>query len=172
MSIDINLISKRTFEDSRENRVTKLKNYSFVLLFFVGFLSLVVFLINYRFSVNYVKRQQENLIKKLSIYDNTAAKIVFLNSRLGDISTITAQRNKFNKTSSSIFEGNLTSINLKDYAIDESGISMELSSPSLNILNDFLNYLLKLTKTKELSSVSLESLSTQNSEYIMKVSAI
>lgn len=172
MSIDINLISKRTFEDSRENRVTKLKNYSFVLLFFVGFLSLVVFLINYRFSVNYVRSQQENLIKKLSIYDNTAAKIVFLNLRLADISTITTQRNKFNKTSSSIFEGNLASINLRDYTIDESGISMEISSSSLNTLNDFLNHLLKLTKTKEFSSVSLESLSTENSEYIMKVSAI
>ncbi len=170
MSIDINLISKRTLEDSKEQRVSKLKNYSFVLLFFVGFLSLVVFLINYRFSVNYVRRQQNDLIKKLSIYDDTATKIVFLNSRLLDISGVISERNKFSKTSAAILDTNI-SVNIREYILDERGLSMEISSPSLGFLNDFLNHVFKLTG-KDLSSVSLESLSIEEGEYVMKISAI
>ena len=170
MSVNINLISSTDNEDPRKKRLRKLKNLSFILLFLVGFMSLMVFLINYRFSVNYVRVQQADLIKKISIYDNTALKIVLLNSRLNDISTLIDDRPKYNKIAAEIAKGLGSSINVKEIKIEDSGISISVSSPSLLSLNEFLNNILRIREAKLIKSVNLESLSIESSAYVIEIS--
>ena len=170
MSVNINLISSTDNEDPRKKRLRKLKNFSFILLFLVGFMSLMVFLIDYRFSVNYVRVQQADLIKKISIYDNTALKIVLLNSRLNDISTLIDDRPKYNKIAAEIAKGLGSSINVKEIKIEDSGISISVSSPSLLSLNEFLNNILRIREAKLIKSVNLESLSIESSAYVIEIS--
>ena len=170
MSVNINLISSTDNEDPRKKRLRKLKNFSFILLFLVGFMSLMVFLINYRFSVNYVRVQQADLIKKISIYDNTALKIVLLNSRLNDISTLIDDRPKYNKIAAEIAKGLGSSINVKEIKIEDSGISISVSSPSLLSLNEFLNNIFRVKESKLITSVNLESLSIESSAYVIEIS--
>ena len=170
MSVNINLISSTDNEDPRKKRLRKLKNFSFILLFLVGFMSLMVFLIDYRFSVNYVRSQQADLIKKISIYDNTALKIVLLNSRLNDISTLIDDRPKYNKIAAEIAKGLGSSINVKEIKIEDSGISISVSSPSLLSLNEFLNNILRIREAKLIKSVNLESLSIESSAYVIEIS--
>ena len=171
MSIDINLVNKITSEGSKDVRIKKIRSLSFGLLFFVGFLSLIIFLVNFRFSVNYVKKQQNDLIADLSVYDKTTAKILLLNARLENIGSILNQRKKYNETADLIVKGTTPSITIQDFQINDSGISMQISSSSLLELNDFLNYILSLSKSKTITSVTLESLTSQPSGYLMSVKA-
>lgn len=170
MSVNINLISSTDNEDPRKKRLRKLKNFSFILLFLVGFMSLMVFLINYRFSVNYVRGQQMDLIKKISIYDDTALKIILLNSRLNDISLLLNDRPKYNKIAAEIAKGISSSINVKEIKIEDSKISISVSSGSLLSLNEFLNNIFRVKESKLITSVNLESLSIESSAYVIEIS--
>ncbi len=170
MSVNINLISSTDNEDPRKKRLRKLKNFSFILLFLVGFMSVMIFLINYRFSVNYVRGQQEDLIKKISIYDNTAIKIVLLNSRLNDISTLLDNRPKYNKIAAEIAKGLESSINVKEIKIEDGKISISVSSGSLLSLNEFLNNIFRMKESKLITSVNLERLSRESSSYVIEIS--
>lgn len=172
MSSNINLINNRSTEDSKNARIKKIKNFSFIFLFSVGFLSLLIFLINYRFSVSYVVKQEESLIKSLSVYDDTAAKILLLNSRLDNISTILSTRKKYNEASAVILKDTTKLVSFDSYQEDSSGISIVVSSKSLKSLNDFTNHLLKISSTlKLISTISLDSLDIQQSKYIMVIKA-
>ncbi len=170
MSIDINLVSK-TSESSKEARLRKIKTFSFVTLFVVGFLSIAFFLINYRFSANYVRKEQIEIMNSLSEYENIASKIFLLNKRLSDISLILSTRKKHHERAGKIIEKIPSSTQVSEFQIDDSGIVMEVSSGSLIELNNFLNDLLSLSESKVLNGVLLDGLSTSKSEFIMKVKA-
>lgn len=171
MSIDINLVNKSTSEGSKDLRLKKIKTISFVTLFFVAFLSLIIFLINFRFSVNYVKNQQTNLIKELSIYDETVARMLLLNNRLADVSTLLSQRKKYDEVARKILENPPESIVVEGFEIGAGGILIDVSSDSLLDLNSFLNHALDLSKKKVINAVILDSLSTEKSSYLMKFKA-
>lgn len=171
MSIDINLINKETSENSKDVRLRKIKSISFITLFVVGLLSIVLFLINFRFSANYVKRQQNELITGLSPYDETASKIFLLNQRLSDISEILSNRKKHHKKASKIIENIPTTVVITEFRIDDSGIQIEVSSSSLLQLNNFLNNILSLSESKFIESVVFDGLSYSKSEFLMKIRA-
>lgn len=169
MSVNINLISSTGLEDTKNIRLRKIKTFSFVLLFFVGFLSLIVFLINYRFSVNYVRKQQQDLINKISIYDDSALKVMLLNSRLGQISTLLDKRAKYNTIVAEILKEKDPLVKIDEFEINRAGITMEISSASLFPLSRFLNNLLKMDESRLISGVNLESLSSSSTDFTMKI---
>ena len=170
MSIDINLASK-TSESSKDALLRKTKTISFIILFAVGLLSLVLFLVNLRFSANYVKREQNKLIEDLSAYDETASRIFLLNQRLSNISSILSLRKKHHEKADKIVEKIPSSVAIEEFQIDDSGIIMEVNSSSLLELNNFLNGMLSLSKSKVFSTVVLDGLSYSDSEFIMKIKA-
>lgn len=171
MSSNINLIDKRSVEDSKKTRLKKLKNFSFALLFFVGLLSLIVFLLNYRFSVRYVRKQQEDIIKKITIYDETAVKIILLNSRLSDVSKVLNRRSKYNEKMSKILDGVKGATTIDGFEVNENEVSITASSTSLSSLDDFLNNLLKMVDLKLFSNVILEEISEDGARFSVKIRA-
>ena len=153
MSIDINLVNKKTSESVKDLRLKKVKTISFAVLIAVAVSSVLLFLINLRFSVNYVKGQQNKIIEALSAYDETTSKIFILHQRVEDLSTIISERKKYHDKTELIFKNFPTGISIEEYEIDESGVILGVSSNSLLELDTFLNYLLDLTKTKKITSV-------------------
>lgn len=137
----------------------------------MGFLSLVVFLLDYRFSVGYVRKQQDDVVKKIAIYDETAVKIILLNSRLSDISKVLDGRNNYNEKMLKIIEGVKGATQIDEFEINDTEISITASSVSLSSLNDFLNNLLKMTDLKLISNIALEGLSIEGNKYIIKIKA-
>lgn len=170
MSIDINLISKAS-EGSKDAKLRKIKTISFIILFVLGFSSLVLFLINYRFSANYVKNQQNELVADLAVHDETASKIFLLNQRLSDISQILANRKKHHEKADKIILKIPQNVVVQEFQINDSGITMEVNSSSLLELNNFLNDILSLSKSKTLGGVVLEGLSSGISGYTMRIKA-
>lgn len=171
MSSNINLIDKRSVEDSKKSRLKKLRNFSFALLFFVGLLSLIVFLLNYRFSVSYIRKQQEDVIKKITIYDETAVKIILLNSRLSEISKVLNGRSKYNEKMSKILDGVKGATTIDEFEVNKNEILITASSTSLSSIDIFLNNLLKMVNSKLLSNVSLEEISEDGAKFSVKIRA-
>lgn len=169
MSIDINLVNKQTSEGSRDIRLKKIKIISFAVLIIVASLSVILFLINLRFSVNYVQNQQNRIIQELSAYDKTTSKLFVLNQRLSDINSIKKERKQYQEKTDLLFKKIPGGVKIQDYTIDESGASMNLTSASLLDLDTFLNYLLGLSKSKKINSIVLDQLSSAENGYSMKI---
>jgi predicted PurR-regulated permease PerM len=160
MSIDINLVTKKTSEGSRDERLKKIKVISFSALIITALLSIILFLVNLRFSVNYVKNQQNKLIQELSTYDEAASKIFLLNQRVTDITSIISQRKKYHEKTELIFQEMPSVISIQEYKIDNSSAAMTITSRSLLDMNNYINYLLKLSKSRKINSVTLNQLTS------------
>ena len=171
MSSSINLISEERGGGSKEERVKKLKNLSYFLLLIVGFLAILVFLLNYRFSANAIRGEQEKLLTELSSYDESAVKIYLLNRRVTDTSNIINNRKKYNKIIAEITNDLTPTIIIGEFEIENSQIKISASSTSLEGLNDFLNHMLTLSSSQVISNVSLETLSLGGSLYNMSIKA-
>lgn len=168
MSIDINLASK-TFDNPKNTRLRKIKTISFIALFGVAFLSLIFFLINIRFSANYVRNEQNKIIEGLSPHEETASKIFILNKRLSDLSEILSTRKKYHEKADKIVEKIPQSVAISEFSIDESGIAIEVNSNSLLELNNFLNNMLALSDSKVISGVFFDGLTYSKSVFVMKL---
>ncbi len=167
MSIDI--VNKKTSENAKDLKLKKIKSISFAILIFVAVFSVLLFLINLRFSVNYVKSQQNKIIEALSAYDETTSKIFVLHQRVEDLSNIVSTRKKHHEKTELIFNTFPSGITIDEYKINDGGVSLGVSSASLLELDTFLNYLLDLTSSKKLTTLNLTELSSVNDGYSMKL---
>ncbi len=166
MSVDINLVVEKTFKSPHEKRIAKLRRASLGILGFLAVLSLVLFLINIRLSVNSSQNQQSQIIKDLSSYDQVGVKIFLLHERIKDISSIEENRKNYSALTSEIIDG---SVSVKEFSINKSGFSITAESDSLISLNDMLNRILVLSEEKKLSNISLEGLSINAAGFQMIV---
>lgn len=166
---DINLAIKKKRNTPRKKQVEILKKISFVILFIVAILSIIIFLLNLRFSISSVKKQQKAAMQNLSTYDQTAIKIFLLNSRLNDIGSILGSRVKHNQSVGKVVFDVTGSMRVEELSVNGSSFSITVSSPSLFDLNDFLNNILSLSSSKEVSNVSLKELRIGESGYTMSL---
>lgn len=169
MYADINLATKKEKNTPKNKQVDLLKRASFIILFVVASLSVIVFLLNLRFSVASIKKQQKAAIQNLSTYDQTAIKIFLLNSRLSDISSILNSRVKYNDSVGKIIFSATSSMTIEDFSVSKKKLIITVLSPSLIDLNDFLNSILSYSTSKEVSDVSLEELQVSDVGYVMKL---
>lgn len=169
MSNSINLIEKKTEKNARSELIKRTKKISFFIVFSVGLLSIVSFLLSYRFSIGYVRTQEDKLIKKMTAFEQIGSKVFLLNSRLTDISFLLSSRKKINITSESIINLKPENLIFSKYQIDSGGVQIEASSPNLSDINDFLNSLLSLSKQKKISSVVINSLGANLSGYSVQI---
>ncbi len=171
MSSSINLISHEKNIDSKEIRAAKLKKFSYLLLLVIGFLAIVVFLLNFRFSANAIRKEQERLLEELAVYDEPAAKMYVIDKRITDTSRIIKERKNYSAVIKDISKGLTGTVIIDTFKIENSQISINVSSTSLLDLNDFLNHLLLLSDKKTLSGVSIEELTLESTLYRLRVEA-
>jgi hypothetical protein len=172
MSININLVDRKNPEESRKEKIRKLKGISFAILFAIGFLAILLFALDYRFSAGYVKKQQAELLSELEPYSDTSAKIFLLNSKLGRASEILGKRKKFNMVTGKIIENKPETLEIQKYTIDETGIKMTVTSVSLEPIDEYLNSTLGLIKSKAITSVFLKNLSMDYGKYTVELEII
>lgn len=165
MSNSINLIEKQTGKNDRVELAEKLKRISLILLLSVGLFSIVIFLLSYRFSIGYVRAQEDKLTKKMTSYDQLGSKMFLLNSRLTDVSFLLSSRKKYNKVSEEIIKVAPDGLKITRYQIDSGGIQVDASSANLADLNNFLNSLLSLSQNKTISSILIRSLGANSTGY-------
>lgn len=169
MSNSINLIEKHSEKSDKEVLAGKIRRVSFIMLISVGLISIVFFLLSYRFSVGYVKGQEDKLLKKMSEFEQLGSKVFLLNTRLTDISSLLSSRSKFNQLSDAIVNVKPDGLNISKYQIDATGVSIQANSNNLSDVDSFLNALLQLTKEKKLTIVQINNLTANLSGYSIQL---
>ena len=167
MSVNINLVDKRNPDEDRLEKARKLKGISFGVLILTAFLAILIFALDYRFSASYVQKQEADLLKDLAPYSDKSAKIFIINSKLTDISTLLNKRKQYAALASEIAAGNTGSASIDRFLINDSGITISISSTSLEPIDQFINYTLDLVNKKKISNVTLKNLSFDSSKYVV-----
>jgi hypothetical protein len=169
MSVNINLVARKNPDESKKDRIRKLKGISFAILIFTAFFAILIFAIDYRFSASYLKKQQADLLSDLSNYNEESAKVFVVNSKLTQISNILSQRKKYNFTVSQIAEKSNGSVVIEEFLINETGVTMTASANSLESADQFLNSMIELSDKKVLSSITLNKLAFASNKYIIEL---
>jgi hypothetical protein len=172
MSININLVDKKSPEESRLEKIKRLKGLSFGLLFLTAFLAILIFGIDYRFSASYVQKQQADLLNEISSYGDTSGKIFIVNNKLSEISQIIASRKKYGEVTKELLAAENSNVTIEEFLYDDNGMTMTVSSDSLEQIDNFLNYTLELADKKVVSGVMLKSLTIDSGKYVADLSII
>lgn len=165
MSVDINLAQVNKTEQKRAEKVKKIKAVSVAALIVIAFLAVIIFAVDYRFSASYVKNQETELLQELEARSETSAKIFIVNSKLAEITKIIDARQNYSEKSAKLMSEKSDAIEVDEFKIDEEGIEMSITSPSLTDLDNYINFLIDLSEEKEFSTVKLEKLEFKNNEY-------
>lgn len=164
---EINLVTDKDSSSTKKSKIGKIRKISYFLLFTVTVLSVFIFILNVRFSVNSVKQKQTSVMNNLSIYNDNIVKIIFLNLRLTDIKSIISGRTNYQDTLEKFFTNVPSDIDVQGYAMENGKITITLASNSLLSLNEYLNESLKTANDEGLQDVKLASLTAQSSQFVM-----
>jgi len=170
MSININLVDQRNPSIAKSDKLQKIKATSYAVLFLTGFLAILIFALDYRFSASYVKKQQAELINQLSSFSDVSAKIYIVNSKLSEISNILDSRKKYGAITSDIMRAAGPDLSVDEFLFNESSMSIKASATSLTTIDTFLNSLLEMVNKKEIPGIVIESLSLQEGKYVLILS--
>lgn len=171
-SIDINLASASGKTKEKTKKLRNLRIGSFILLFFVGVLSVVVFLLNFLSPLNSIKAQQDAVLASITQSQDKAVKISIVNERVSSILKIYKERSDYTEVLDLVLSNVTEGIRISGLNIDKSSLSITISSISLLTLNNFLNSLVDSAKqNSQIKSVFMESLSASetSSAYFMAV---
>jgi len=172
MSININLVDKKSPEDLRLDWLKKLRGLSFAVLFLTAISAVLIFGIDYRFSASYVKKQQSEILKEISSYGDASAKVFIVNTKLSDLSKLIEQRKKYGEVTAQLVTAGDSNISIEEFSFDESGVALTASATSLQDIDDFLNNIMELVDRKTFTNVTLKSLSFDSGRYVVEISAI
>ena len=171
-NIDINLIKVRDDSSAKNRKLTRLKRGALILLLSVGVISVILFLINLSSPINSIKKEQNNLLTTISESNEKAVKLSIVNERVSAVTKIRSKRPDYigvlDLATKNLSEG----VRTAGLALDESSVSITVSSPSLLSLNNFLNGVIDSSRNNsKIKSVSMESLSASDIStfYLMSV---
>lgn len=167
---DINLVADKESSASSKSKLKKIRSISYLVLFLVTISSVLIFILNIRYSVNSVREQQTSVLNNLSIYNESVVKLIFLNQRLADIKVIFEDKTNYQELLTSFFSTLPPSVTIESYDINEGKFNLTLSSESLLALNESLNTILSTANDQGISDVVLSSLTNSSSSYLMAVS--
>jgi NADH:ubiquinone oxidoreductase subunit 5 (subunit L)/multisubunit Na+/H+ antiporter MnhA subunit len=167
MSININLIDRTNPNAARDEKAKKLRAISLGVLIITAILAFLIFAIDFRFSASYVRKQEAKLLEELNSHSEVSAKLFVVNTKLSEISKILLQRKKFDEKITKLTSGNMENLKIEEFVISEEGAVFTVTSTSLSSINEYLNYLIDLTKSEEkkFSGVKIEKLTSNETEY-------
>lgn len=172
MSVNINLVDSKNSDAARREKIKKLRAISFGILFITAFLSVIIFAIDYRFSASYVKKQESDLLRELEPFNEVSAKLFIVNTKLFDIAKLLAKRTNNHEKVTKITEGNKGEVLITQFTTNDTGTEIRFTSDSLSAIDDYLNYLVDLTKTEDYSAVFLESIKADDTGYKVEVKIV
>ena len=172
MGKDINLLLRIDEESlKRKKRIKILNLIAFMLLIGVGVISLIIFLLIQLTNTPSIKKEQDDILIKISQLNNRKAKLFILGNRINNIQEILGKRRDLSKTMSTILEKIPNELSIGGLEIDDKVISLTAQSTSLFAIGEFINNLTDMVSKKEvISSLTLDSLVFDESKNSYQVS--
>ena len=160
MNTNINLLIQ-TNEESlrRQKRVKRLNFITATLLVGVSAMSLIIFLLIQIISPSAILREQNNIIKKISQFQNKQAKLFILNNRVGNIEKILAKRKDLARITNVMLAKTPSRLFIEDLEVDDKTIIITAYSASLSAIGELINNLTDMVHKKEIiNSLTLNTL--------------
>ena len=172
MITDINLLL-RTDEESlkRKKRIRILNFVAAGLLIIVGLISLVVFLLIQGANSPSIRKEQNDVLKKISQFQDRQSKLFILNNRIDSIDKILKTRKDISKTMNELLAKMPDNLSINSFEINAKSIVLTGESNSLYSIAQLINNLTDMVYKKEiLKSLTLSSLTLDNSSNAYQVS--
>ena len=160
MNTNINLLIQ-TNEESlrRQKRVKRLNFIAAALLVGVSAMSLIIFLLIQIISPSAILREQNNIIKKISQFQNKQAKLFILNDRVENIEKILAKRKDLARITNVMLAKTPSRLFIEDLEVDDKTIIITAYSASLSAIGELINNLTDMVHKKEIiNSLTLNTL--------------
>jgi hypothetical protein len=172
MSTNINLLLRTDGESVKQKRkVRALNSYAIWSLVGVGLISLCLFVWIQIINLGDIKKEQQNILAKMSEFQGRQVKLFVLNDRVTSISNIFKTRKDLSKITASLLikiPGNLL---VNDFEVDGQTVIIAGESRSLAVIGEFINNLTDMVVRKEIiKSLTLNSLSLDTGKNTYQVS--
>ncbi len=179
MSADINLLLYKEDELlKRRKRAQILNVIAVIVLTLIGIISLIIFLRIKAIDINSIKKEQDEILRKISKQQTKQAKLFVLNDKLNSIQEIFAKRQEtiakkqnLTKITSGLLTAIPVSLAVGNLEMDDKIIVLAGSSTSLFTIGELINNLTNMVYKKEIiSSLTLTGLIFKETENIYQVS--
>lgn len=172
MNININLLLRADEEAlKRKSRVKALNFIAIMFLAGVGGISLLLFLLIQIINPQSIKKEQNDIIEKISQVQNKQAKLFILNNRIDNIEKILQQRKDLAKVTSSLLAKIPNRLFIEDLDVDDKTVTLTAQSTSLSAIGELINNLADMVRKKEIiSSLTLSALVFDESKNSYQVS--
>lgn len=163
MNNDINLISGDSNVLSKEAR--RLKTFKLIgtsMVFGVGLLAILLFVLNRLFSPQSVMDQQNKVLGQISALQSKQAKFLILTQRVNDITNLIKKRTNYDIALSNILSQAPSDVVMTSLSINKKKISAIITSSSLVSLSSLIDTLKGMVDKKEfIKNVTISSLSLE-----------
>lgn len=168
---DINLI-KRESTHVAAKRLRILRIVSLFAALVVVLSSVVLFVATRQASLEPIKQEQNALLQNISLLQERAAKLNFLNDRVRNVESIIKERKNYTGAVSIILENLPSNVSTSSLTLSEEDMLLTVTSSSLASINEFLNTTIAVSEENHLlRDLTIESLTSQERQYILTLKA-
>lgn len=163
MSEDINLLSKRKSNFTKNKKLAGFfRLASIILLVITVFSSLAIFFLKSNSNLTSLEKEEKAVYGELTRLNQKVAKLLLIERKIKDISTIIEKRPKFDEKINLITKDMPNNVSVASLTVDQKNLSVTLSSSSIYFLNLYLDSFLSSANKKVFSKVTLDSLTLDN----------
>jgi hypothetical protein len=161
MSVNINLLLRTDEESLKRKKRVKVFNFvAIASLIGVGLISLGIFISIQVIDPGSIRKEQADVLKKISALQGRQAKLFALNNRVENIDKIMTTRRDFSRIMSSLLTKIPGNLSVGNFVIDDKAVVIVGQSKSLAVIGEFINNLTDMVRKKEIiKSLTLNSLS-------------
>ena len=160
MSTNINLLLRTDEESLKQKRRIKILNFTAVAsLIGVGLISLGIFILIQIVNPESLKKEQEDMLGRISQFQNRQVKLFVLNNRVENIEKILKIRKDLSKAMNGLLAKIPSNFSIDTFEIDDKMVIIAGQSNSLFTIGEFINNLTDMVHNKEIiKSLMLNSL--------------
>lgn len=160
MNTSINLLLHRDEELLREKKKFRILNFVIAAsLIGVGLISLSIFLLTQAVNSSSVKKDEADILKKISQFENKQIKLFIVNNRVENIDKIIKAKKDLSKTASDLLAKIPENLLVDSFEVSDAMVIITGRSKSLFTIGEFINNLTDMVSKKEIiKSLTLNSL--------------
>lgn len=172
MSTNINLLLRTDEESLKRKKRARILNFiAIVSLAAVGLISLSIFILIQAVSLSSIKKEQEDVLGKISQFQSRQAKLFILNDRVENIDRILKTRKNLSGIMDKLLAKVPSRLSIDGFEVDGKSVVITGQSKSLSIIGEFINNLTDMVRKKEvIRSLTLNFLQLDESKNTYRVS--
>lgn len=172
MNADINLLLRTDEESLKQKRRIKILNFiATAFLIGIGLISLGIFILIQVVNPESLKKEQEDILRRISQFQNRQVKLFVFNNRVENIEKILEARKDLSKVMNDLLTKIPRGLSVEDFEIDDKTIIIVGQSKSLYAIGEFMNNLTDMARKKEIiKSLMLSSLTFDEGKNAYQIS--